>query len=88
VSRPTATPSVAASEAPAPASIGFKLIGIVETPGQTARVAVLSDDQGVYHGHEGDIIEGRYRIVRIDAESVEMSHVNGDGRQTIYLSGS
>jgi hypothetical protein len=41
----------------------------------------------VYHGREGDIIEGRYRILKIGIESIEMAEVDGRGRQTIRLSG-
>jgi len=67
--------------------IPFKFIGILEVPGQSRRVAILSDPRGVYHGREGDIIEGRYRILKIGTESVEMAEVDGRGRQTIRLSG-
>ena len=65
----------------------LKFIGLVDAPGQTARIAVLSDGRNVFHGREGDIIDGRYRIVRIGAESIEMTYVDGQGRQVIRLSG-
>ena len=55
---------------------------------QTGKVAVLSDGKFVYYGREGDIIEGRYRVVRIGEESVQMEYVDGRGRQTIRLSGA
>ncbi len=67
--------------------IPFKFIGVLEVPGQSQRVAILSDPRGVYHGREGDIIEGRYRILKIGVESIEMAEVDGRGRQTIRLSG-
>ncbi len=73
---------------PAPPPIALKFIGIVEAPGQAGKLAVLSDGRNVFHGKEGDIIEGRYRIVRIGAESIEIAHVDGRGRQVIRLSGS
>jgi hypothetical protein len=72
---------------PSTPPIPFKFIGILEVPGQSQRVAILSDPRGVYHGREGDIIEGRYRILKIGVESVEMAEVDGRGRQTIRLSG-
>src|SRR5262249_60106926 len=73
---------------PPPPPIPFKFIGLVEG-GPAKRIAVLSDgrSQPVY-GREGDIIEGRYKILRIGAESIEMEHIDGRGRQTIRLSGS
>ena len=69
--------------------ITLKFIGIVDTPPPGKRVAVLSDGRGSpVYGHEGDTVLGQYRIVRIGAESVEMSYLDGRGRQTIRLSGS
>ena len=37
--------------------------------------------------HEGDIIAGQYRLVKIGVESVVMEYVDGRGRTTIRLSG-
>jgi hypothetical protein len=69
--------------------IPYKFIGLVEVPGEKKRIAVLSDGRNLpLHGREGDIIEGRFRIVRIGAESIEMEYADGRGRQTIRLSGS
>jgi hypothetical protein len=70
------------------APIPMRFIGIVEAPERAEKVAVLTDGRGIYHGHEGDIIEGRYRLLRIGAESVDMAYLDGRGRQTIRLSGS
>jgi hypothetical protein len=83
-------PGVPPPPAPAPSlpPIALKFVGVVEAPERSLRVAVLSDPRGVYKGREGDIIEGRYRIVRIGTESIEMSYLDGRGRQTIRLSGS
>ena len=50
--------------------------------------AVLSDGRNVFQGREGDIIEGRYRILRIGVESLEMAYLDGRGRLTIRLTGS
>ena len=86
VPRPAA-PVVAAGPV-GPVPITMKFIGVVEESVAALRIAVLSDTRGVYEGREGDVIEGRYRIVRIGEESIEMSYVDGRGRQTIRLSGS
>lgn len=84
---PAAAGGVANGGRPLVDPIPLKFIGIVEAPGPMGRVAVLSDGRDVYHGHEGDIIEGRYRIVRIGLESIEMAHLDGSGRQMIRLTG-
>jgi len=73
---------------PPPPPITLKFIGVVTGQAATGKVAVLSDGKFVYYGREGDIIEGRYRLVRIGEESVQMEHVDGRGRQTIRLSGA
>ena len=87
----------AASEPPAPLGpappppilpIPLKFIGVVEASAQSQKIAVLSDSRGVYYGREGEIVEGRYRIVRIGVESIELSYLDGRGRQVIRLSGS
>lgn len=74
------------SGAPAAAPIALKFIGIVESA-TGLRLAVLTDGKVVSHGEEGDIIEGRYRILKIGVESIEIAHVDGRGRQTIRLTG-
>lgn len=68
--------------------IPLRFIGIVDQAAHKQKLAVLSDGRGVFYGREGDIIEGRYRIVRIGVESIEMVYVDGRGSQTIRLSGS
>jgi hypothetical protein len=66
--------------------IPLKFIGTLERSGQ--KIAILSDSAGhVSYGPEGATIDGRYRIVRIGAESIEIAHVDGRGRQTIRLTG-
>lgn len=86
---PARIPSPAPPTGPAgPAPIPLKFIGLVEAPSQAGRVAILSDGHGnVFYGKEGDTIEGRYRMVKIDRELIELSYVDGRGRQTIRLSG-
>lgn len=80
-------PTASAGPQP-PQPITLKFIGTVTLPGETGRVAVLSDGKFVYHGREGDIIDGRYRLVRIGEESVQLEYVDGRGRQTIRLTGA
>lgn len=85
--RPAPVPAGPPPPPPLP-PITFKFIGVVEAPQRSARIAVLSDGRNVFHGREGDIIEGRYRILRIGVESIEMAYLDGRGRQTIRLTGS
>jgi hypothetical protein len=71
-----------------PPQIQLRYIGLFDAPGQAGRVAIMSDGRGnVFQGKEGDIIEGRYRVGRVTADSLELSYVDGRGRQVIRLSG-
>jgi hypothetical protein len=68
--------------------ITLKFIGVMESPAQAQKLAVLSDGRGApFYGKEGEIVEGRYRILKIGVESIEIAYADGRGRQTIRLSG-
>ena len=73
---------------PPPPPITVKLIGIADRADKT-KVAVLSDGLGQPQvGKEGEVVFGRYRILKIGVESIEMAYLDGRGRQTIRLSGT
>ena len=84
VTRP-AVPPVPAGPPPAP-PIPLKFIALVERA-NGVKWAVLSDGKVTMYGKDGDTIDGRYRIVKIGAESVEVTHLDGRGRQVIRLTG-
>jgi hypothetical protein len=88
--QPAAPPAPAAPAGPPPpAPIALKFIGLVEAPTHGEKIAILSDGKNApFYGKEGAIIEGRYRILKIGVESVELAYVDGRGRQTIRLTGS
>ena len=71
---------------PPPPAISLKFVGVVQLP-TGKKVASLSDGKGVLMGAEGDVIDGRFRIVRIGVESIVMEYLDGRGRQTIPLRG-
>jgi hypothetical protein len=76
------------SQPPTLPPIPLKFIGIVDVPGQSKQIAALTDSKGgVFHGMEGETVEGRYKILKIGVESIEMSYIDGRGRQTIRLTG-
>jgi hypothetical protein len=89
--QPVATapgPSAVPSGPPPLPQITLKFIGIVETTERAQKIAILSDGRNVpFYGREGDIIEGRYRILKIGVESIDIAYIDGRGRQTIHLTG-
>ena len=66
--------------------IPLKFIGILERA-NGEKWAVLSDGKVTMHGRDGDIVDGRYRIVKIGAESIELTYADGKGRQVVRLTG-
>jgi hypothetical protein len=81
-----AMPSAPTGPLPPP-PIALKLIGVLERA-NGVKWAVLTDGKSApMYGREGDIIDGRYLIVKIGNESIEMSHADGRGRQVIRLTG-
>ena len=67
--------------------INLKLIGIVEQSSGRSKIAILSDGSGPpVYGKEGGIVLGRYRILKIGDESIELAYARG--HQTIRLTAS
>ena len=68
--------------------IPLRFMGLVDAPTQAGRIAILSDGRGaVLMGKEGDIIEGRYRLLRVAPDAIDMAYTDGRGRQTLRLAG-
>jgi hypothetical protein len=91
-SRGAAPPPPLAPDGPAqpppPPPIPLKYIGeVADTAKPGGKIAVLSDGRNVYHGREGEVIEGRYRILRIGVESIDVAYLDGRGRRTIRQTG-
>jgi hypothetical protein len=89
--KPALPPPMPSGPPPPPSAppIALKFIGTVELTLQNKKLAILSDGKGgvPIYGAEGDTVEGRYKILKIGTESIEMAHLDGRGRQTIRLSG-
>ena len=67
--------------------IPLKLIGVLERA-NGVKWAVLTDGKNApMYGKDGDIVDGRYQIVKIGTESVEMTYADGRGRTVIRLTG-
>lgn len=87
VQRPTpnTVPVNPVPQGPPPIGNSIKFIGIVETG--KGRIGAFSDCRYTFSGREGEIIEGRYRVVRIGVESAVLEYVDGRGRTTLPLNG-
>jgi hypothetical protein len=72
-----------------PPPIGLRLTGVTRAS-ETGRLMVTLKDPtsgGLYQAFEGDIVDGRYRVVKVGERSVVLSYVDGSGTRTVGLGG-
>ncbi len=69
---------------PPPPPIPLKFYGFANKPGQ-AKSIFLAEGEDIFIGHEGDIVNRRYKIVHIGANAVEIEDVMNNNRQSIPL---
>ena len=77
---------------PPPISNFIKFIGIAETASGKIGAFSTWDPQtreckATFPGREGEVVEGRYRVVRIGIESAQLEYLDGTGRTTLPLNG-
>ena len=73
---------------PPPPPIPLKFFGFASRTGEPKKI-FLSKDQDVFIAGEGEIVDRRYKVVRISASSVEIQDLVGSGPpQTIPLTPS
>ena len=82
-----ASPPPPPAEKPGPPAIGtlVKFIGIVDTG--KGKFGAFSDCRTTFSGREGEIMEGRFRLVRLGVESAVVEYADGQGRTTLPLNG-
>lgn len=69
---------------PPPPPITLKFFGFASKPGEPKRI-FLSQGDDVFIAGEGDIVDRRYRVLRINPAAVEIEDVLNNNRQSIPL---
>ncbi len=69
---------------PPPPPIGLKFYGFANKPGEPKRIFLTKGDD-VFIAREGEIVDHRYKVVRINTNSVEIEDVLSNNRQSIPL---
>lgn len=82
---PPAPPPPPPGPPPIP-DVPLQLIALATLPGNV-RTATLRDTgtSTLVIGQEGQVLDGRYRLVKIGLESVIVSYLDGSGRRTLAL---
>jgi hypothetical protein len=70
---------------PPPPPITLKFFGFANKPGEPKRVFLSNTSEDVFIAGEGDIVDRRYRVLRIGPTSIEMEDVINNSRQSIQL---
>lgn len=86
--RPTPTPTPVRTGPPPRPQIPVKFLGVAEDPNRPGKLVSLSINGIVVVAREGDVVDGRYRLLKIGAESIVMSYLDGQGQQTIRQTGT
>ncbi|HSG00407.1 MAG TPA: hypothetical protein VLA20_04710 [Vicinamibacterales bacterium] len=72
-----------------PPAITLRLMGRFEAPDGRIVVTLKDPASGaLFHASENEIVDGRYRIIKVGAQSVVVSYLDGSGQRTIALGGS
>lgn len=69
---------------PPPPPILLKFYGFANKPGEPRRIFLTKGDD-VFIAREGEIVDHRYKVVRINLNSVEIEDVLSNNRQSIPL---
>ncbi len=69
---------------PPPPPINIKFFGFANRPGEPRQVFLLQNDD-VFVAKEGDVINRRYKLVKINNNSVEIEDLLANNKQTIPL---
>jgi len=87
---PAPTPLPVAPPVPqGPPPIAIRLTGMLVDP-RTGRTMVTLRDPAtgtLFQAFEGDVVDGRYRVLQIGLESVTVSYVDGSGVRKLSLGG-
>jgi hypothetical protein len=69
---------------PPPPPITLKFFGFANQPGETKKV-FLSQGEDIFIASEGDIVDRRYRVLRISPTAVDVEDVLNNNRQSLPL---
>ncbi len=70
---------------PPPPPINLKFVGFARETGEPTKVFLAQGDN-IFVAKEGEIVNRRYKVTRINANSVEIEDLLSNNRQTIPLS--
>jgi hypothetical protein len=79
---PAPTPIVQAP--PPPPQVPLKLTIVMDDPYGKKRAYLVDATGAMFQAVDGDIVDGRYRLVKVERTSAVVEFLDGTGRKTIY----
>lgn len=71
-----------------PPPVPLKLVGRVVRPDATVVVTLKHAETGaLFYAVEGDVVDGRYRLVKVGMQTVVVSYLDGSGQRTLSEGG-
>ncbi len=70
---------------PPPPPINLKFFGMASRQGEAPRI-FLSEGDSVFVAREGDVVDSRYKVLKITPQSVEIEDLLNNNRQIITIS--
>jgi hypothetical protein len=83
--QPSAPVVIAPPPPPPPPQVPLKLTGVIDDPYGKKRAFLVDASGSMFQAVDGDIVDGRYRLVRVEKTSAIVEFYDGTGRKTIYL---
>lgn len=70
---------------PPPPQVPLRLTTVIDDPYGKRRAYLVDPTGAMFQAVDGDIVDGRYRLVRVEKTSAIVEFRDGSGRKTIYL---
>jgi hypothetical protein len=77
--------SIPPPPSPSPASIDLKFMGVVSVTGGSRVAVFLTKQKEILHGRAGETLAGRYKILNLERESVDVQEIILGQRQTFRI---
>jgi hypothetical protein len=82
---PMPPPTPIAPPPPPPPQVPLKLSTVIDDPYGKKRAFLVDASGAMFQAVDGDIVDGRYRLVKVDRTSAVVEFLDGSGRKTIFL---
>jgi len=81
---PMPPPTIIEPPPPPPPQVPLKLSIVMDDPYGKRRAYLVDPSGAMFQAIDGDVVDGKYRLVKVEKNSAVVEFLNGSGRKTIY----